>query len=137
MTRGLPTATPPVHAFAVAFQPDGSRVRHMRRITRASLRHWKLASVMAEALLVVSELVTNAVQHGDGTVQLRVEHHVCELRIAVTDNSPQMPVLREASDDDEGGRGLLLVDAIAEKWGTTGDGRTVWCSLALPPDGTR
>ncbi|MFI1866434.1 ATP-binding protein [Streptomyces jumonjinensis] len=124
-----------VQAFEVDFEPDVSRVQHMRRITKANLRHWKLAAVMVEALLIVSELVTNAIQHGDGPVRLRVEHHAHELRIEVTDGSPTMPVLREAGDDDESGRGLVLVAAMAEEWGVSGDGETIWCSLALPPDG--
>ncbi|MFI1830724.1 ATP-binding protein [Streptomyces sp. NPDC020412] len=137
LTRGLLKAAPVVHAFEVAFEPDPPRVEHMRRITGAALRHWRLAAVVAEAVLVVSELVTNAMKHGEGTVRLRVEHRTCQLHIAVTDNSPTRPVLRQAGDDEEGGRGLLLVDAFAEKWGTTSDGRTVWCTLVIPPDGTR
>ncbi|MFE7129352.1 ATP-binding protein [Streptomyces sp. NPDC057638] len=119
--RPLQTGQPHPHtqatcAFAVAFEPADSRVEHMRRITKA-------------------ELVTNAIQHGEGAVELRVEVRPCELRIAVTDGSHQKPVLRNAADGEEGGRGLQLVDAFAKEWGTSGDGRTIWCTLSLTPDG--
>ncbi|MFE7129348.1 ATP-binding protein [Streptomyces sp. NPDC057638] len=132
MTRGLPTAAPAVHAFTVAFAPHESRVRYMRRITRACLRYWDLAPLAPDATLMVSELVTNAIRHGDGrAVRLRVEHHTTELRIAVTDGTSTLPTLHDARDDDEHGRGLYLVAAIADAWGVSSDAGTTWCSLAL------
>ncbi|MFE7130962.1 ATP-binding protein [Streptomyces sp. NPDC057638] len=92
----------------------------MRRITLASLRHWNLAPLIPDATLLVSELVTNAIRHGDGrAVLLSVEHHTTELRIAVTDGTSTLPTLHDARDDDEHGRGLHLVAAIVDAWGVS------------------
>ncbi|MER5756906.1 ATP-binding protein [Streptomyces sp. NPDC002088] len=51
--------------------------------------------------------------------------------IKVRDGCPDLPVLRHAGPDDEGGRGLLLVESLAETWGVSPDGTTTWCSLPL------
>ncbi|MGW1275524.1 ATP-binding protein [Streptomyces tsukubensis] len=135
ITRGLPAAAPPSRAFAVAFEPADSRVRHMRRITGAALRLWKLDAVTDEALLVVSELVTNAVRHGTGTIRLRVRRTGDLLRIEVTDQSPRAPQPREAGPLDESGRGMLIVAMLAAEWGVSPDGTTTWCTLTLPAAG--
>ncbi|MFF8022255.1 ATP-binding protein [Streptomyces sp. NPDC007896] len=119
--------------FEADFPPDECRVGQMRRITRAQLRHWDLAMLTDAATLVVSELVTNAIKHGKGQpVQLRVRHSAYELRIEVTDGTPTPARLRSASVADENGRGLLLVAALAKEWGVSRDGKTTWCSLAIP-----
>ncbi|MEV0635388.1 ATP-binding protein [Streptomyces sp. NPDC050619] len=88
-----------------------------------------------EVRLCASELLTNAIEHlGEGTpVTVRVtgtDHgHV---RVEVSDPDPRaLPVLRHATATDEGGRGLAILDALAQRWGvdTRADGKTVWCEL--------
>jgi anti-sigma regulatory factor (Ser/Thr protein kinase) len=91
--------------------------------------------------LLLSELVTNAVRHA--RVPLGREIEVCcalrdgQLRIEVADASDDQPQKRLAAEDDERGRGLLLVDSFAAKWGVSprdGVGKLVWFVLTLPPE---
>ena len=81
--------------------------------------------------LVVTELVTNAVRHGNPPVE--VELDTCEhcVSVVVCDASTARPVQREAGDGDEGGRGLLLVDLLAAERGvrTSASGKAVWAEL--------
>ncbi|MEU1629341.1 ATP-binding protein [Streptomyces sp. NPDC020096] len=125
-----------VRGFETDFLPADSRVWQMRRITAAHLRHWGLTALADNAALVVSELVTNAIRHGQGRpVGLRVVRSARELRIEVTDGNPTPPRPRSAGITDESGRGLLIVAALAQEWGVSPDGRTTWCSLAIPEGG--
>ncbi|MDX3387874.1 ATP-binding protein [Streptomyces niveiscabiei] len=121
-----------LRTFEVTFLPLFTQVRHMRTITAAYLGLWDLSALKDEVLLVVSELVTNAVRHGKGlpaTLHVQCSHG--ELRIDVTDENPAPARRRIASDADENGRGLELVGALAKEWGVSADGRTTWCSLPL------
>nr|WP_254879005.1 ATP-binding protein [Streptomyces sp. NA04227] len=88
-----------------------------------------------DAELCVSELVTNVITHvGAGTVVslcVTARRGGC-IRVALTDPDPQRwPVLRRATDDEESGRGLALLDAIARRWGVEqgAHSKTVWCEL--------
>jgi serine/threonine-protein kinase RsbW len=120
-------------SFEVAFAPARSRVGHMRRITMAFLGLWDVDSPLAENIvLAVSELVANAVVHGEGDVALRVQYVNNELRVAVTDGNPTPADLRSPGDEDDSGRGLLLVAVLAHKWGTGDGGRTTWCVFRVP-----
>lgn len=92
--------------------------------------------------LCVSELLTNALAHlGHGTpVTLRVTGRAARTRVELTDPDPHAwPVLRQATDGDESGRGLALLDALALQWGVLrGPGsKTVWCELELDPGHSR
>lgn len=92
--------------------------------------------------LCVSELLTNALTHlGNGTpVTLRVTGRAARTRVELTDPDPRAwPVLRQAADDAESGRGLALLDALALRWGVIqGPGsKTVWCELELDPGHSR
>ncbi|MFI7315708.1 ATP-binding protein [Streptomyces venezuelae] len=136
-TAFAPAASAPGHAaatgFEVDFLPAEFRVGQMRRIAAAHLRHWHLTALTHDVALAVSELVTNAVQHAEGTpVGLRIWRAAHELRIEVTDGSPMPARPRRAGEADESGRGLLLVAAIAKEWGTSPDGTMTWCSLTIP-----
>lgn len=119
------------HRFAVSFASDPTRVRHIRRITSAHLRLWKVTGPTADnVVLSVSELVTNAIQHGGhGDIGLRVRYTAGDLRVDVTDGNPASAVLRSAGDDDVSGRGLLLVSRLAKDWGVDDHGRTTWCAF--------
>ncbi|MEV8543660.1 ATP-binding protein [Streptomyces sp. NPDC051572] len=122
-------------SFKVDFLPAEIRAGQMRQITRDRLGQWDLTTLTDDATLVVSELVTNAVKHGRGRpVGLRVRRLAHELRIEVTDGTPTPARLRSAGLDDENGRGLLLVAAVADKWGVSRDGTMTWCSLTIPEE---
>ncbi|MFI5522660.1 ATP-binding protein [Streptomyces platensis] len=84
--------------------------------------------------LVVSELITNAVVHGEGPVTVALFHRPGHLVIEVLDASPLTPQPNCAEADDESGRGLLLVDTLAARagWESSDRGKRVWADLALP-----
>lgn len=81
--------------------------------------------------LLVSEVATNALVHGDGQVRVRVLTAGSRLRVEVSDGSSDLPVPRHAADDAEGGRGLALVAALSTDWGVelAEGGKTVWFEL--------
>jgi two-component sensor histidine kinase len=81
------------------------------------------------ALLVISELVTNAVVHGRPPIQLRLRRSGTHVVIEVHDAASFLPRRLRPTPDDEHGRGLQLVALLADRWGTrpTRDGKSVWC----------
>ncbi|MEV7322305.1 SpoIIE family protein phosphatase [Streptomyces sp. NPDC093970] len=110
--------------------------RHARRFSKRTLRSWGITDdAMDAGLLVVSELVTNALIHTDGPVRLDLTLVDHRLRIAVADASPRSPV-KPASIGWEatGGRGIVLVEAMSDAWGTVpvSGGKQVWADLVLP-----
>ncbi|MGY3682003.1 serine/threonine-protein kinase RsbW [Streptomyces sp. TE33382] len=118
--------------FAVAFAPDERRVAHMRKITEAHLRLWRVPEPTAEnVILAVSELVTNGIQHGHGAMRLNALCRDGVLRFEVTDGNPSPAQLSQADDDDLSGRGLFAVAALARDWGVSDDGYTTWCDFRL------
>jgi anti-sigma regulatory factor (Ser/Thr protein kinase) len=123
-----------------------SAVPWARRVLRHILREWQLESMSDPALLLVSELVTNAVAASqrcaglDGPhdpshqmVSLTMELSEASLLIKVWDANPGLPVLREADVTGDRGRGLLLVDFLADAWGhhDADRGKVVWCELGI------
>jgi len=87
------------------------------------------------ARLLVSELVGNAVRHGSGEVQLTVRYDDHQLHIRVRDEAPGSPRPVARGDDEVGGRGLAILEALATEWGVDAhgpdgrSGKTVWFSL--------
>ena len=115
---------------------DAAWPHRIRRVVRANLKQWGQPDLSASAELLTTELLTNAFQHGTApTVTVRLFLTDSLLCIEVADGSPNRPVARDAAPDDEDGRGLLLVGAIADAWGVSQDGTTTWCSLSLVKDG--
>lgn len=82
-------------------------------------------------LLLTTELLTNAVRHASGPITLRMTWGDDGVRVEVHDHSFERPVLKRPDRDAIGGRGLLLVEALAGQWGVTpnGSGKSVWFSL--------
>ncbi|WP_331751799.1 ATP-binding protein (plasmid) [Streptomyces sp. NBC_00723] len=118
---------------------DAIRVGGMRRIAAAKLRYCGLDTLIDEVMLIVSELLTNAVLHSGTrqiTLSLRLEHGV--LLIAVADGMPGSARRKDLDGEAESGRGLALVDALVHEnggsWGTSRDGSETWCSLVVPPE---
>ncbi|MFD8952797.1 ATP-binding protein [Streptomyces xanthophaeus] len=99
----------------------------MRRIAAAYLQQWKLPDLLDVALPPLSELVTNAFQHGTGNViDVRLYVTTEYLGVEVNDGSPWVPRRYPDEPFAEGGRGLLLVDGLTDAWGVTEDGARVW-----------
>jgi len=92
------------------------------------MREWQCDDAINDAELLVSELVTNAVLHARSETRVTIEHAGATVRISVHDTSPTQPRLRELGPESVTGRGLLLVDRIARRWGvdSDGDGKSVW-----------
>lgn len=88
--------------------------------------------------LAISELVTNAVLHGRGDVRLQIRSGPGVVRAAVHDQDRSPPVVVHGAPDAVGGRGLRIIEAIAERWGVTevSDGKWVWVELAVDPTTT-
>jgi hypothetical protein len=111
---------------------DAAWPKRLRRIIHAGLTYWGRPDLIETAQLLLTELATNALRHGKARdIGVRVFFRDDRLVIEVNDGSPALPELRHAEPDDEGGRGLFLVDALAEEWGVSLDGTTTWCTLPL------
>ncbi|WP_432519959.1 ATP-binding SpoIIE family protein phosphatase [Kineococcus sp. SYSU DK006] len=115
--------------------PDVRSVASGRELLRARLVAWSAEELLDEAELVLSELVTNALVHAGGGagLTLRFDAAARRLTIAVRDRSPRSPLERAAGPEALGGRGLGIVEAVADDWGVQGedDGKTVWAHLAV------
>ncbi len=112
---------------------DPAVVASARQQVAMRLTCWSLDDAAFITELVVSELVTNAIRYAQSPIQLRLIRDrtlICE----VSDGSSTAPHLRQARAFDEGGRGLLLVSQLAQRWGSrqTPQGKTIWAELALP-----
>lgn len=119
----------------LAFTAEAEEVAALRRIMRFHLGLWGLHDLADEAQLCVSELVSNIITHvGPGTpAMLAMSMNGAHLRIEVHDPDPRaLPTLVVADPDSEAGRGMALVDEVADRWGVLlrPDGKVVWCELA-------
>ncbi|GAA2255639.1 hypothetical protein GCM10010145_24760 [Streptomyces ruber] len=119
------------------FEAEPAEVRLLRKATVAQLGQWGICKAAEEAELLVTELASNVFKHvGAGaSATLILEAQDQRLRVEVHDRSRAVPSLRAAHCDEECGRGLHLLTALAVDWGTvlTAAGKAVWCEIALPP----
>ena len=93
---------------------------------------WGVADeVIDDASLLATELLSNAVRHGTGLVTLRVEVEQDVVHVRVHDDAAGQPVVKESDPTSIGGRGLFLVECVADQWGSDPDdaGKTVWFRL--------
>ncbi|MEU8974542.1 ATP-binding protein [Streptomyces monashensis] len=151
--RDVPRADAEVASAAIELPAALTAPREARAFTRRSLHRWGAAEDFIEAaVLVVCELVTNAVCHGSPTpadnrrhvappdergpewsITLTLGLRPDELHAEVRDQSPELPVPRAAGHDDADGRGLAIVGALAGSW-TSGwaPGGGKWVRACLP-----
>jgi anti-sigma regulatory factor (Ser/Thr protein kinase) len=97
------------------------------------LADWGLEDLDFSTELIVSELVTNAIRHGTGQIELRLVRHQV-LTCEVSDTGPCTPRPRRARTMDENGRGLFLVTNLSRRWGSRPipGGKVVWADQDLP-----
>lgn len=147
-SRGLSTMTawPLTDSLTLGALPTA--VPSARAHAQMMMIEWSMPGVAEDVALVVSELVTNAVaastdadgrpqyaEPGGGlpVVHLRLRSDHVRIVVEVWDSSPQEPVVRQPEVDDENGRGLLLVEALSERWGCERvpgwPGKVVWAEL--------
>ncbi|MEU9533543.1 ATP-binding protein [Streptomyces sp. NPDC048213] len=128
--QARPTGTP---GYSQTLPRKAESAAVARRLVEAALGCWGLGALADDGASIVSELVANAVRHARRESIRVVVERVTErtVRVAVTDFSRKPPVECRAGDGDEGGRGLLLVAALASDWGTDTRrwGKVVWADL--------
>ncbi|MFD0552478.1 ATP-binding protein [Streptomyces rectiviolaceus] len=129
--------------WEISFLAEPEEVAALRRIMRLHLNLWGLPGLIDAAQLCVTELVTNVITHvGPGTpATLAVSMSGEYLRLEIHDPDTRvLPTLLSPGSDAETGRGVALVDAVADRWGVVlqSDLKVTWCELAAGlnrPDG--
>ncbi len=110
-----------------------------RQFTRSTLAGWQRGThgeTIDDIVLVVSELVTNALLHGHGTPVVRLLDGGDQVRVEVCDDSPLLPVSHRVTPTS--GLGLRVVEQLSSAWGASrrGRGKVVWCELPAAPETT-
>lgn len=119
----------------IALPADPLIVPKARRLVRDRLREWDLNDSEGATLLVVSELVTNALRHGRPPLELRVERRDEGVRVEVHDAAHEsIPVVKTPPPDAVDGRGMRIVATLAIRWGTdqVDNGKRVWAEIDGP-----
>lgn len=159
-TRRSPAVTydrshllPPLAAFepslsapegaVCALRPTSTSSRTAREFAANTLNSWGLHDLVDDAVVIISELVTNAVRHGlppyaaaagDMPIKLTLVRQGQFVVCIVSDPSDQNPKVRTADDVCENGRGLHVIEALSRVWGWTplpGSGKAVWAALSV------
>jgi anti-sigma regulatory factor (Ser/Thr protein kinase) len=132
-----PTRPTELHGRRVRLTTGPPASAEARRQVRAAIRAWEIPVDPDVAILLTSELVTNAIRHEvTGIVTLAITCSCGQLRVDVHDTSRSLPMLVDASTDDEAGRGLMLVTTLSDEWGfyRTPAGKAVYFTLAFQAD---
>ncbi|MFJ6437395.1 SpoIIE family protein phosphatase [Streptomyces sp. NPDC091416] len=134
---GSPRA-PRLHQYIHQADPEG--LSDARTMVRQALADWNMAELADDAELVTGELLVNVLLHTEGGAVLTLEvlpEPVRRVRLSVQDRSSAWPRRRTPGETATSGRGLLLLDAVATRWGIEprGEGKAVWCEIgpAAPP----
>ncbi|MFF8831009.1 SpoIIE family protein phosphatase [Streptomyces sp. NPDC015131] len=131
---GTPRA-PRVHQYIHQADPQG--LSEARAVVRRALRDWDMGGFADDAELVTGELLGNVLLHTEGGAVLTLEvlpEPVRRVRLTVQDRSSAWPRRRTPGEAATSGRGLLLLDALALRWGVEprGEGKAVWCEIGPP-----
>jgi anti-sigma regulatory factor (Ser/Thr protein kinase) len=128
---------PGTSALAVPVPHADTGARDARRASASALSEWGVrGNIASDVALIISELVTNALRHGNAPIQLRLRHEKVDhqrIVVDVADGGLLQPNLREMDPASPTGRGLHLVSALSRAWGVrpTGNGKSVWCVIDL------
>ena len=128
----------PLLTATIDLPPEATSVPLARRLVRDVLRAWNAPHDLEDAELLVAEVVSNVVDHVGGevfTLELSLREGV--LQVGVVDGSSIRPIVRELSLERERGRGMQLVDRIADRWGADDHdgGKRVWFELTSSDSG--
>jgi anti-sigma regulatory factor (Ser/Thr protein kinase) len=132
---------PQAWAYSVCVPHDARAGRVARAAVRAALEVHELPELIDRAVLVGSELLANALVHTDGEAQLRMKWAGERLRLTVWDTSPKLPDVKAVEEGSESGRGLYLVQMLADRWGyyplpvtlVGVESKVTWCELSRRP----
>jgi anti-sigma regulatory factor (Ser/Thr protein kinase) len=142
--RSEPPARDPGGHSELVLKPGPESVKAARDFTAETLQSWGLDGLISEAVIIASELVTNAIKHGTcltpptadlARVELAWQRYASRVICVVTDGSTRQPVLAQADMGAESGRGLQVVHALAAAWGWMVLGareKAVWAAMLLP-----
>lgn len=110
---------------------DPGAVAAVRAEVRNAVSDWGGADAGETTALLVSETVTNAIRHADEPLHVRLVLEPTRLRVETADGAPNRPLVRPIDPAREGGRGMHLVESLADRWGTTPhpNGKVVWFEL--------
>ncbi len=117
-----------------ALRNDPGEVERARNLVGASMRRWGMPEDGGVAALLVSELVHNALRYGAQPMRMVAKQDGDSLRVEVHDaRGGEPPRLRRAAPDSTNGRGMMIVDALAARWGWSefGGEKQVWFELDL------
>ncbi|WP_405557771.1 ATP-binding protein [Streptomyces canus] len=132
------TSPAETNAYTERLPRAAESARPARQLVTNALNSWHLTQVSDDAVLIISELVANAVRHAKAEpIRVTVKRvNSQQVRLEVSDRSRSMPYLRVPRPNDIGGRGLPMVDALCERWGTNlyPWGKCVWAELKASDD---
>jgi serine phosphatase RsbU (regulator of sigma subunit)/anti-sigma regulatory factor (Ser/Thr protein kinase) len=129
------TGNAPPRTIELGLSEGREPTRRARAFCHGVLSTWRVPELKREDIvLVVSELVTNAILHGESAQQLRLRRTSRRVVVEVFDNGRRMPHTRSPDPDAETGRGLHLVTRLADRWGArpVHGGKAVWCEFDIP-----
>ena len=133
---GQPASARVFDPYGRVFGPDMCACAAARAYVEDLLTAWRMTRLRDEAALAVTELITNVLLHTNGLATLVVRRTRCGVWIGVHDTSDRQPALVPATTTATSGRGMRIIDALADTWGVSPDphtsGKTVWLQLTAP-----
>ncbi|MFL6106615.1 MAG: response regulator [Marmoricola sp.] len=119
---------------ALEIPPERAAIREARRMTLGLLQRWGLTQLYDSAALIVTELVTNAIEHAGTSCAVSMTRSQHGVRIEVRDHGPGTPAPQAVDEDSERGRGLRIISVLSTAWGIENEGssKTVWAELSTP-----
>ncbi len=129
---GSPAADATIAEYSQVFLPVPEAVAAVRRFVTEALRRWGERTLGMDASLVASELATNAVLHASSPFRVSIDRSVGVVCISVQDVTPDPASPQDSTSHDASGRGMMIVDALARRWGCDAlpTGKVVWAELA-------
>jgi anti-sigma regulatory factor (Ser/Thr protein kinase) len=136
MNALAPSRLSELHQWRVPLAAGPTAAAEARKQVRAAIWAWDVDVDLNVAILLTSELATNAIRHEAGeTIMLVITCSEGQLRVDVHDTARALPVVVDAADDEETGRGLMLVSSLSDEWGfyRTPTGKAVYFALDSRP----
>ncbi|MBM0232986.1 ATP-binding protein [Micromonospora sp. STR1_7] len=123
--------TPLAAVLTAELAPTVGAAREARAMVTTGCERWGMPTLTAPACIAITEMVNNVVAHARTPMTVRLAPQDSTLHLAVRDHSSRRPTFALSPPDRVGGRGLLLIDTMTRRWGSSAvpDGKVVWCVL--------